>query len=311
MPTTPPNAANSGTAVTPADFLDPDLYRVNKILSQLNQRIGQNTTTIKTVIEQTSSSSSSTTASSTQSFVDTHANRLASYPATKYAVGSFFYETDRTTLYQVQVVGTGNQWIWIGGQMSAALASIPTDLGMSDAGFLYFENAKYYHQAQWTGSAWQRGPNDTEHSNTFHEFGAAPTDGGWHSCNGSTQNFFNYTNPSAPGSTVLPNLTATPGYSKCGGAYNATVTAADNPTFTGTPATPAGTVSQPTFTGTPSGSTNVLSTGGVTAVVPAPFTPAGTVSQPAFTGTPAAPAGTVALPGDPVANWSPLKYFRL
>ncbi len=180
------------------------------------------------------------------------------------------------------------RWVYQSGQYCAALGSVPTDLGENDTtlissevayGFLFFENATYFHQVQWNVSAWQRGPEDLDRADTFVMFGAAPSEPGWNVCDGSTQNFFNYANPSSPGSRVLPNL-ASGAYAKAAGSYSATVTAA----------------ALPTFAGVASGSTNVLNTGGVTAVVPGPFTPAGTISL----------AG-----GDPVANWSPLMYYRL
>ena len=90
------------------------------------------------------------------------------------------------------------------------------------------------------------------------------------------------------------------------GLSNSGPTAAVAPTFTGTPATPAGTVSAPVFSGTPKtwDVVNVVSVSGTQSVLTGdatnnPYTPAGTISAPTFTGTPATPAGTISTTGEP------------
>lgn len=91
--------------------------------------------------------------SGTQPIEDTHANRLATNPATNYETGQLFYETDRTVTYiVVSTLGT-NSWRYQSGTMVAALASIPVDLGAGDIGFLFINsdtdtNTLYF----WTGT---------------------------------------------------------------------------------------------------------------------------------------------------------------
>jgi hypothetical protein len=289
-------------------------------------------------------------------FVDTYANwTLAKYNPSNYPIGSTFVISDWSDVtYIVKVVAGAQKWVWYSGVYNAALASLPTTgfnaagLGANDTGLLFFENATYFHQLQWGGAAWRRGPNDLEHSDTFHEFGAAPTDGGWQVCDGSIAvTFLKY--DGTTGARTVPNL-ATAAYAKSTQAtYTAALTAPTAPTFTGTPATPAGSVSAPNFTGTPAapaGSVsaptftgtpktwdvvNVVSVAGTQSVLKddgtnnpyspggtnsapiftgTPATPGGTNSAPIFTGTPATPAGTVALPGDPVENFSVIKFYR-
>lgn len=301
---------------------------------------------------------------------DTHANRLSSWPSVQYSVGTEFYETDRTAVYVVETasgtinttgtavawvsgdhfINTGSgfnsaqwpagtvmtinsvgyplasvtnsttatlassagvqagvsytvasgRWVYLSGQYSDALASIPTDLGENDENFLFFENAAYYHQLQRTASAWQRGPADLEHSDTFHEFGEAPTDGGWHECDGSTGvTYLKYTGTT--GTRDLPDLSGTPAYAQGGNTYSATITAAAAPKVT-----PTGTVSQPTFTGVAAPLVNVTLGSGSPNVVGPTYTPSGTVSQPTFTGN----LNTTTLPGDPIDNFPVIKYYR-
>lgn len=288
---------NSGVSIAPSDLQDPGLYRLNSILATLNTRSGTNTTSIKNITEQiTTISGGGSSATTITSLSGTHAQRLAGSPVSSLNPGSLFYETDRTSLYQVQVVGTANQWVWIGGQMLAALAGIPTDLGTTDEGFLYFENAKYYHQAQWTGSVWQRGPNDRDRAGSFVDLVAAPTEGGWHSCDGSTQNYFNYTNPAAPGSATLPNL------STAAVAYDTQSTYTPGLT---SPVLPTVTTTVPPAAAASAGSGSVNNgTGSSQAVLTPPFDGGGG-------GGGVNIAGTVTLPGPPIENYAVIRYFRL
>ena len=85
------------------------------------------------------------------SIVNTHSNRIANYPASNYDIGSWYYETDRTSLYQVHSVAGVNQWVWIGGQMSDTFANRPSDLGANDSGFLFYSTNTFY-TFRWTGS---------------------------------------------------------------------------------------------------------------------------------------------------------------
>jgi hypothetical protein len=139
---------------------------------------------------------------------DTRANRLAAVAAASggagntyqgtesssnkpyYAVARFgrylFYESDSTLTY-LAIYGSGG-WTWqylagIYTRTQAQLAALAATLGTSDTGLLV-QVSTYNHILQWTGSAWQRGPGDPEHSDTFHMFASAPTDPGWLLCGG-------------------------------------------------------------------------------------------------------------------------------
>lgn len=89
-----------------------------------------------------------------QSIVDTHAARPG-YPASNYDVGSFYYETDRNALYQIQRPGGVNTWIWVWDNMYEPIASQPSDLGTNDEGFLFYcTDALAEYVYRWSGSAW-------------------------------------------------------------------------------------------------------------------------------------------------------------
>jgi len=96
-----------------------------------------------------------TTSGIISAIIDTHALRLSDYLPSAYDVGSFYYETDRTSLYQVQSVGGTNAWVWIDGEMRSGFPSRPADLSTNDSGFLFrstTSNALYLYR--WDGSAW-------------------------------------------------------------------------------------------------------------------------------------------------------------
>src|SRR5881396_1950074 len=80
---------------------------------------------------------------------DTHANRLANYP-TPATIGAQFFETDRTVLY---IANTSLAWEYSAGTYLAAVASRPSDLGTSDAGFLFYATNQLTLYI-WTGAAW-------------------------------------------------------------------------------------------------------------------------------------------------------------
>lgn len=90
---------------------------------------------------------------SAQSIVDTHAAR-STYPASNYDVGSFYYETDRNVLYQVQIPGGVKTWIWIAGEMYDIIANQPSDLGTEDEGFLFVSTDADLYVERWDGAAW-------------------------------------------------------------------------------------------------------------------------------------------------------------
>ncbi len=84
---------------------------------------------------------------------DTHANRLALYPAANSPVGTLFWETDRTVLYAVENQSGTLAWKYAAGMYNATYANRPTDLGTNDAGFLYFPSV-YIHICRWSGAGW-------------------------------------------------------------------------------------------------------------------------------------------------------------
>lgn len=113
---------------------------------------------------------------------DTHANRLANYPASNYAAGTLFFETDRTVVYK----SDGSTWNFWSGAMAGALSALPVDLGASDAGF-HFQATDFRHLYLWAGSAWNFDPADQGSGFTVL---AGPgffiSNGLWGLCNGST-----------------------------------------------------------------------------------------------------------------------------
>lgn len=198
---------------------------------------------------------------------DTHANRLASYPANSYPVGTLFWETDRTVYYLNSGALGSQNWIYTAGEFSCTQATIPADLGTHDGGFLanVFD---YGHLLIWSGAAWTWGPGDAG-SGMLQMFEVDPGGAGWHLYDGSTVNYLKA--DGTLGSIVLPNLSGaapTRCYLKTSDT-NAGPTGPTAPTFTG------GAVTGLTFTGTPA----VLT---------------GAVAAPVFTGTPGTPTGAFA-----------------
>ena len=237
---------------------------------------------------------------------DTHANRLANYPANNYAIGTLFYETDRTVLYLNAGTSGSQKWIYIAGVCACTQAALPNDLGANDGNFLanVFD---YGHMLIWSGVAWTWGPGDGG-SGMLQLFEVDPTGAGWHLYDGSTVSYLKA--DGTLGSKTLPNLSGgapTRCYLKTSDT-NAGPTAPTAPTFTGTgtgaltftgtPATLTGSVSAPVFTGTPLGVHSHTSPVGIknstTAILTGDFG-AGTTQNIADTFTIAASAGTQAF----------------
>jgi len=108
--------------------------------------------------------------------VDTHTNRLAIYFASGYEVGSLYYETDRTSLYQVQLVSGVNTWVWIAGDYSSAFSNRPTDLGTTDTGFIFTSTtADALYTYRWDGSAWAV-VNEFAETDTLAKYGSSAGD---------------------------------------------------------------------------------------------------------------------------------------
>ena len=121
---------------------------------------------------------------------DTHANRLANYPAANYVAGSqLFYETDRTVLYIVDTISGTNQWIYLSGVMEdadAGLANLPNDLTSHDSGFLY-RSTTFYRVWLWNGTAWHYFESGLGAGAEVTVHGGTPPSGGlWGAANGSS-----------------------------------------------------------------------------------------------------------------------------
>lgn len=204
----------------------------------------------------------------------THASRLNT-PAANYPLGTLFYETDRRIEYIVS--GSPLVWTYKSGTYATILASIPTDLTVNDAGFL-FAVTNFKHVLQWSGSAWDWGPDDI--GSDFYVISENALGIGWQLVNGATVDRLNA--DATVTSVTLDDMTV-PGYLK--GALVATAVAASSGLTTSVSGgTPAGSVSS-TFTGTASGTQAADNTGASSVnVVPAPYTPAGSVSS-SFTGS--------------------------
>ncbi len=86
----------------------------------------------------------------------THSERTTGvYPATNYAVGTQFFETDRKVFYLVYLVAGIRTWIYSSGNQITTLASRPSDLGTNDTGYRFVDsttdNETHYI---WTGTEW-------------------------------------------------------------------------------------------------------------------------------------------------------------
>lgn len=79
---------------------------------------------------------------------DTHANRIANYPAGNYSAGTTFFESDRTVLY----LDNGVAWVYVSGVYNSLLANKPADLVSTDAGFLFY-STDFPASYLWGGSS--------------------------------------------------------------------------------------------------------------------------------------------------------------
>jgi len=159
---------------------------------------------------------------------DLHVNRKL-YPPASYALGSLYWETDRTVWYLNAVVKAANTWIYVDGTDHGTLSNIPTDLGANDSNFQY-EVTDYAHILKWNGSGWAFLGNDA--SNYFIDgTGTAPSPVGWHACDGSTVTYLK--SDGTTGTTTVPNTNSTAAYVKSSGSYSNTITSANAPGLTG------------------------------------------------------------------------------
>jgi hypothetical protein len=211
----------------------------------------------------------------------THAAR-ASWPAKDNDV---YVETDRGYAIYLYIGATAT-WQYVSGvyqRTQAQLAALAATLTAGDTGFLV-EVTDFAHVLRWSGAAWQWGPGE-QGSGMLASFAVSPGTG-WAACDGSTVSYLKSDGTTA--TVTLPNTAGSPAFLKSGSAYGAAITAKVLPTF-------AGTASQ--VTSGPTGTTTVQSGSGAT------------VASSAHTHT-LTPAGMIALPGDPVANFTAPLYFR-
>jgi len=153
---------------------------------------------------------------------NTHAARVASFPASDYDAGVQYFETDRGVFYRTD----GTDWLYTSGEMRAVLGAEPTDLGADDAGFRLFVT-DYRHRVYWTGSAWDWADGDVP--GRLAHFAADPGVG-WGVLDGTTYDLLTVGATLGTSSFVSPN----PGgaYLK-DGAYTGSVNAASGTTGTG------------------------------------------------------------------------------
>ncbi len=159
----------------------------------------------------------------------THADRIddKNDPA-QYRPGTWFYETDRTVLYQVRIISDEPQWVYVAGTMrGSAVTNKPTDLGAYDAGFLFYA-AAYAHTWRWTGSTWQDAPGDRA-SGEIAWFTVDPG-AGWALCNGTST--FRTLGNATTSAITTPNLITA--YAKGAAAYSPTVVPATGGAISGT-----------------------------------------------------------------------------
>lgn len=202
---------------------------------------------------------------------DTHANRLANYPASDYPIGTVFWETDRTVLYENQGIYGASNWVYILGTMHGVQAAIAgLGLGQYDDGFL-FHCTDYEHVLRWLwgggpgGFTWGPGENG---SAFIQMFAVAPTGIGWKLADGTGSPVTYLLATGATAAVALPDLTAGV-YPKGAAAYTGVVNPAVDPVLAGETADeaahthPAGTLDAAAASaGTPTGT--IASSGGHT-----------------------------------------------
>lgn len=195
------------------------------------------------------------------------------------------------------LVGAANKSVLL--RVSQAnLASLR--LGPNDNDVL-IEVTDFRHVLRWDGARFQWGPGEDGR----HDIVALPIDPddltGWQLCDGTPTTYLNGDGSTDPFTT--PDLIGggAAAYLKLGDTVSGP-NAAAAPVFTGTSATPSGTISAIASSG--SGSVNVLASS-VTQVSPA----AHTHPAPTFTGNAATPSGTVSATGEP-RNYVARPFFR-
>lgn len=205
---------------------------------------------------------------------------------------------------------TSGRWIYLSGQFPFAQIGVPTDLGENDNGFL-MDVLDYAHVIQWSASsaAFIWGPGESG-GMYLQFFAVAPTGFGWAVCNGATASYLLQTG--LLGSVTLPSE---PAYIKAAGSYAPSITAKVVPTISGVTelASTGITVSAAAAASAGSGSINNPATGTPVTVLEPPFTGGGgggVVTDPQHQHTLNSTDAPIALPGDPIPNFTALLYFR-
>jgi hypothetical protein len=216
--------------------------------------------------------------------VDTHANRLLNYIPNQYQPGALFYETDREALYVTGLMSGMTVWLFAAGTFSAARASFPSDLGVNDAGFLFYID-DYAHFARWDGTAWRL----TDGGGGYFVGSAIALGTGYQLCDGTTTDYVvdNTTNL-AVSSFTTPNLAGNPNTYMGSGTYTGTINSLTLPIFTGTLDVTGGDLQAGT----------VVQSGTGTTVATTPHD------------HDVLPTGTIGLPADPINNMQVAFYFR-
>ena len=165
----PGSNVNGLPVVTTAHLKDGDPSVINRVFRLLATQIQSvqtgkpsstgitNQTTIVNDITAGGGGGSSTTTTPTVVTIQgTHANRVISTPAMGEPAGTLYYETDRTVVY-LDFIGTGNLqvWKWISGTYNSVFSNRPSDLGVNDAGFLFYSTDVDLIY-QWSGTSWSQ-----------------------------------------------------------------------------------------------------------------------------------------------------------
>ena len=160
---------------------------------------------------------------------DTHAHRVANYPATNYPVGQGFFETDRQVRYLVELVGGVNVWGYQSGVYRTVHTNIPVDLGTYDAGFL-FADTTFDHTLCWTGTGWNFNEGDQSQYIAMGSSAGPPTGGIWHPCDGGT---YQCLNPDGTTAMVLTQNLNGQVVMITGGGFSTSLRLASSPSLLG------------------------------------------------------------------------------
>lgn len=192
MATAPQPFSTASVKIVPDDIVTPTTAanRLNRRFGLLDAGVAINQSDIFALQQAIAGLSVSSGPEGVKVLQDTHANRLANFPATSYSPGDFFIETDRTVVYVClfdSVHGTNqNQWWYRAGKMRAAMATHPTDLTFFDDGFEFW-TTDYMHIHVWSGTGAIFEYGDSDLPGRWMPFsGPSPSGPAWYPCDGST-----------------------------------------------------------------------------------------------------------------------------